>query len=232
MRVMAAIPARGGSKGLPGKNLLPCAGKPLLAWSVEAGLAARLVDRVVVSSDSAEILATAATFGAKTLMRPAFLATDTAATDAVLAHALRAESERPDLVVLLQPTVPVRAPGLVDACIRRLLEAGADSLLTAYPLHFVWWRENTDASRAADGDPRWRSQCPRRPRRQDMEARELMFHEDGSVYVTRADLLERTGRRLGGRIELFETERTVDVDAGEDLALADAMLKRSLVGAA
>ncbi len=249
MNTLYLIPARGGSKGLPRKNLRPCAGKPLLAWSIEAamesgaeyrrglqsfGVAKPGRERVVVSTDDERIAAVAWQWGAEIIDRPPELATDEAATDPVLVHAvetLTAEGWRPDLVVLLQPTVPVRAPGLVEACIRRLIQTEADSVLTGYALHFVWWAEppgySYDEKPTGTGrpdPPRWRSQCPRRPRRQDMTARELMWAEDGSVFVTRTELLEQTRARLGGRIELVETRRTVDIDTEEDLAMAEALL--------
>jgi CMP-N,N'-diacetyllegionaminic acid synthase len=235
MKILVVIPARGGSKGVLRKNVLPFAGLPLFVHSVLAAQAITAGDvRVVVSSDDMAILMRAAEAGAVGMVRPEELATDTAATDDVLVHVLQElqlqEAYRPDLVVLLQPTVPVRRPGLVDDCIDRLVVAGADSLLTAYPLHFVWWRES-GAYRYDDtvggtgrAEPEaWRSQCDRRPARQQMEARELMYHEDGAVYVTRAELLERTGKRLGGRIEVFEVQRSIDIDRPEDFALAEAL---------
>lgn len=230
MKVLAVIPARGGSKGVPRKNLRMVGGRPLIAWSIEAALEARLVDAVVVSSDDPEILEVARYCGAKTLERPAELATDEAATDPVLVHVVRDFRtwwwwyQRPELAVLLQPTVPVRRAGLVDDCIRHLVETHADSLLTGYPLHFCWWREDEYSTGAGPDPVRWRSQCPRRPRRQDMTSRELMWHEDGSVYVTRTELLMGTGARLGGRMEVFETEKTVDIDDDRDLAVAEALL--------
>lgn len=243
--ILYLIPARGGSKGLPRKNLMPCAGKPLVVWSIQAALQsawpASGKERVLVSTDDPGIAAIASQWGAEVLDRPPELATDEAATDPVIVHAvatLTAGGWRPDVVVLLQPTVPVRAPGLVDACLCRLELTGADSVLTAYPLHFVWFQEAPaylyEDKPTGTGGPapaRWRSQCPRRPRRQDMVARELMWAEDGSVFVCRTELLERTGARLGGRIELVETRRTVDIDTAEDLAVAEALLLRQLVGA-
>lgn len=238
VRILTVIPARGGSKRLPGKNLLPCAGRPLLDWTIDAALESRLTTRVVVSTDDQRIGNAALDRGAHVVVRPAHLATDTAPTDPVILDALYAAERHVldtfDLVVLLQPTVPVRRRGLVDDCISRLLETGADSLLTGYPLHFVWWRETQDQDRAADGARMWRSQCPRRPRRQDMVDRELMWHEDGSVYVTCTEHLRRTGSRLGGRMELFETDRTVDIDDAADLAMAEALLlhRRALAAAA
>lgn len=234
MNVVAIIPARGGSKGIPRKNLQRCGGRPLLAWSIEAGTRAQTIDRVWVSTEDPEIEQVAGAWGAGTIERPAELAIDTALTDPVLVHAvqwLEAAGDRPDLVVLLQPTVPIRRGGLVDECVLRLLESDADSLLTAYPLHFVWWRENGyeyDGDTGKPTSPAWRCQCPRRPRRQDMIARELMWHEDGSVFVTRTDLLLSTGKRLGGRMEVYETERSVDIDDERDLLIADALLTHGL----
>jgi N-acylneuraminate cytidylyltransferase len=234
VNVLAIIPARGGSKGVPGKNVRLLAGKPLLAWSIGAAQDSRSVNRIVVSSDSAEILEDGARFGAERLARPAELATDDAPTDEVLVHALLAlgvDGYHPDLVVLLQPTVPVRRAGLIDACIDRLMATGADALLTAYPLHFVWWQEPPsywyDKKVGGSGRPAvpsWRTQCPRRPPRQHMVARELMWHEDGSVFVCTAEQLRTTGHRIGGRMEVFETERTVDIDTAEDFAVAEALL--------
>lgn len=231
VRVLAVIPARVGSKRLPMKNFRQCAGKPLLAWSVEAALQAGIPpDDVVVSTDSHHFGRLMATiYGVQHLNRSPELATDEALTDPVLRETVHGVSgPMPDLVVLLQPTVPVRRPYLVRECIDRLQATGADSLLTAYPLHFVWWREDSYIDKMGGaytmGAAKWRSQCPRRPRRQDMVARELMYHEDGSVYVCRSRLLLEEGKRLGGHVELFETERTVDIDTEEDFRAAEAML--------
>jgi CMP-N,N'-diacetyllegionaminic acid synthase len=221
VRVLALIPARGGSRGVPGKNLRPLGGRPLLAWSIEAAQPPTCqVDRVVVSSDSQEILDVAARYGAEPLERPAELATDEALTDPVIVHAVEAlfvEGYLPDLVVLLQPTVPFRAPGLVDACIDRLLASGADSLLTGYPLHFVW-RRNDQVWLP------WQTLTPNRCRRQDQDAAERFFHEDGAVYVTRTAALMAHRARVCGRVELFETARSIDIDTEEDFRAAEARL--------
>lgn len=226
MRVLHLIPARAGSKGLPGKNVRQLGGRPLLAWSILA--AAPPLDmrmnrpvkdyeqRIVVSTDSEQIAAIARQHGAESLLRPAALATDEAETDPVILHALdhmKAEGWRPDLVVLLQPTVPVRREGLVRACIAQLLETGASSLLTVNRLHFVWAFDNC-----------WH-QVGDRERRRRQDIRRPYFHEDGSVYVTRTDLLERTGQRLGGAVDVYETERTVDIDTEDDFRMAAVLLR-------
>jgi CMP-N,N'-diacetyllegionaminic acid synthase len=237
MRLMILIPARAGSKGIPRKNLREVYGRPLIAWSIDHAIEsanelqhAKAVEcGVVVSTDSEEIAEVARACGASVLMRPAELATDGALTDPVIVHAVRQMDcfphAKPDLVALLQPTTPVRRRGLLTDCVLRLIETGADSLFTAYPLHFVWWRETPAYSGGGDR-PVWRSQSKARPRRQDLEARELMYHEDGAVYVSTAELIRTTGKRIGPKAECFETSRTVDIDTLEDLAVAEAMLER------
>ncbi len=241
MRLMILIPARAGSKGIPRKNLRECYGRPLIAWSIAHGIDAAnelqglptpVECGVVVSTDSEEIAGVARAYGASVLMRPAELATDEALTDPVLVHAVRQldcfPHAKPDLIALLQPTTPVRRRGLLADCVLRLLQeqaAGADSVFTAYPLHFVWWRETPAYSGGSDR-PTWRSQAPRRPRRQDLEARELMFHEDGAVYVCTSELIRQAGKRIGPKAECVETERTVDIDTEADFALAETMLAR------
>lgn len=234
MRALAIIPARGGSKRIPRKNLRLVGGKPLLVWSIEAAQAAPSVDMVVVSSDDQEILSVARQAGAIAQERPAELATDEALTDPVLVHVVQSMAGyRPDAVVLLQPTVPVRRPGLVEDCIAALAaDPTVDAVLTGWRAHFLWWQEELYANAPGQPPTWWRTQCPRRPRSQDMHGREVMFHEDGSVYVTRTEALLRTGSRLGApilstwrNVKLFQTPRTVDIDTEDDLGLADAMLR-------
>lgn len=226
MNVLAVIPARGGSKGVPRKNVRSCAGRPLLVWSIEAALASRFIHdsgMVLVSSDDAEILETARRASTQVVAqeRPAELATDEATTDSVLHYAVKnLAGFVPDIVVLLQPTVPVRRRGLVDECIRRLIDTGADCLFTGRALPYVWY----DVGRggwAEDAD--WRTYNPKRLRRQDVPRADLRWEEDGSVYVSRRCLIEN-GRRIGGRVQVFNNERTVDIDTEEDFAQAEALL--------
>jgi N-acylneuraminate cytidylyltransferase len=115
---LAVIPARGGSKGLPGKNIRGLAGRPLLAWSIAAAESSDLVDRTLVSTDSPEIADVARSYGAEVIERPAEFATDEATTIAVLGHVARSVPEAGTFVVL-QPTSPLRDLGLIDDCVRQ-----------------------------------------------------------------------------------------------------------------
>ncbi|HAM70151.1 MAG TPA: acylneuraminate cytidylyltransferase, partial [Verrucomicrobiales bacterium] len=130
---LAIIPARGGSKGIPGKNIRPVAGKPLVAWSIEHARQAPSISRVVVSTDDDAIAEVSRAHGAEVIRRPAAISGDTASSESALVHALEhlkeTEAYDPELVVFLQATSPMRRAGEVQAAIDTLRREGADSLL-------------------------------------------------------------------------------------------------------
>ena len=136
--IMAIIPARGGSKSIPRKNIVPLGGKPLIAWSIEAALGSKFITRTVVSSDDEEILKVAETHGAEVLRRPAELATDKATSEPVILHVLdhflKHEKYEPDLVIYLQPTSPLRTTDDIDGAIRVFHQKEADALISVYEI--------------------------------------------------------------------------------------------------
>ena len=219
--VLAIIPARGGSRGVPRKNLRPLGGKPLLAHSIGHALSAELVTRTTVSTEAAEIAEVARKWGAEVIPRPAELARDTAATDPVLLAALQHLEQRegyvPDLVVLLQPTSPLREAEMIDDAIRTLEREKADSLLSVYRSHDFHWRKSDTGAEAINYDHK------DRPRRQDLEAQ---YTENGSIYVTRTEVLKAEATRLGGRTALYEMSPlySVQIDSPDDLILAESLL--------
>ncbi len=223
MTYLAFIPARAGSKGIPHKNIRPLGGKPLIAWSIEQALAARRVDRVLVSTDGAEIALAAREHGAEVpFLRPPEISTDTASTEIAMLHAigeLENSGYRPDFVVLLQPTSPIRFPGRIDAAITYLEEHGADSLVSTCEIHPFLWKNPENAMPCYD--------VQRRPRRQDVPASERLYEENGSIYITRTDVLLRDSCRLGGKIVSFEMSaaESIDIDTAHDFALANAILE-------
>jgi N-acylneuraminate cytidylyltransferase len=203
---LGVIPARGGSKGVPRKNLRTLLGRPLIAWSIDAARQARLIDRVVVSTEDAEIAEVARREGAEVLPRPAELATDTATTKAVLEHAVAALS--PDELVVLQPTSPVRVGGLVDRAIERFLATGVDTLATGFmSFHYEWT--------TMDNMPR-----------QQMTG---FFYDDGNVYVHKASYL-RAGRYWGDRRErmVLEHHYNHEIDDELDFVIAEAIMRHLL----
>jgi CMP-N,N'-diacetyllegionaminic acid synthase len=227
MSFLAIIPARGGSKSIPRKNLRVVAGKPLIVWSIEQALAANLLDRVVVSTDDAEIAEVASRAGAEVpFLRPAELATDTAPTEPVLLHALnwleKYDAYCPEGVLLLQPTCPVRSDGTINRALQLFIERKADSLVGVREIHPFLWR-GVDFPKAS-------YDFMNRPRRQDVADADQTFEETGSIYITRTEFLRRTGNRLGGKIALFcmGGDESWDVDVEADLRVVDALLSKDI----
>ncbi|CAM5429827.1 cytidylyltransferase domain-containing protein [Streptomyces abikoensis] len=226
--VLAVIPARGGSKGVPAKNLAPIGGVPLVARAVRECRAARLVTDVVVSTDDPGIAATARAAGAVVVQRPAAIAGDTATSEAAVLHAMDAyeamHGTAVGTVLLVQCTSPFLTSSDVDGVAEAVVEGGADSALTAAPFHGFVWREETDTkgtdtNRTAHGVNHDKS---RRPRRQD-RPQDLL--ETGAAYAMRADGFRAARHRFFGRTELVRTEaaRVLEVDDPHDLARARAL---------
>jgi len=211
--MLCVIPARGGSKGIPRKNLADCAGKPLIAWTIEQARAVEGLD-VVVSTEDDEIATVAAAYGAEVVVRPADLAEDTAATEPVVLHAIDSRAEVPDRVMLLQATSPVRLPGTLARALAEFDASGADSLVgVVAQAPFLWWHRDPPT---ADYD------VDHRPRRQDLTTDTLRYRETGSLYVTRTEIYRAHLNRLGGRVHLFVMAEVegVDIDTPRDLEVA------------
>ncbi|WP_172119361.1 acylneuraminate cytidylyltransferase family protein [Actinomyces faecalis] len=224
MSALAVIPVRGGSKGIPRKNLRDVGGKPLVAWTIEQALAATGDLRVVVSTEDAEIAQVARTVGAEVIDRPAELALDTTATEPVIIHAMDILAEQgyePDYVMLLQATSPVRRPGTIDRALAQIVQTGVDSLVGVVPqTPFLWWTARDGHGPTADFD------VSRRPRRQELTEDQMRYRETGSLYVTRPWVYREQMNRIGGQIGLFIMDEVegVDIDGPLDLALAGKTL--------
>jgi len=216
--ILAIIPARGGSKGIPRKNVLPLAGKPLIAHSIDAAKASRFVTRVVVSTDDAEIAEVSRRFGADIVIRPPEIASDTSPSEQALLHVLdaleRDEGYRPDLVVFLQCTSPLTAPEDIDGTITALTEAGADSALAVIPFHYFLWKR--------DGEGQACGVNHEKSVRLMRQQREPEFLETGAVYVMRTAGFRASKHRFFGRTVLHETpvERRLEIDEPEDFMIA------------
>ena len=221
-KVLAIVPARGGSKAIPGKNLVPLAGKPLIAYTVEQARKASSVSRVVVSTDSEEIAKAAHAHGAEVVPRPAELAGDTASSEAALIHCLGVLKERegyePDLVVFLQATSPLRRASQIDEAVATLQREDADSLFSCGPTHGFIWRRAEGGVVPLNYDPRLR------PRRQ--EAPEDLV-ENGSIYVFKPWVLRELGCRLGGTIAVFRMAAldSLQVDEPDDIPVVEFLLR-------
>jgi CMP-N-acetylneuraminic acid synthetase len=231
VEVLAIVPARGGSKGIPRKNLVPLLGRPLLWWSVRAGLDAATVTRTIVSTDDAEMADAAADAGAEVpFLRPAELAGDTVLDLPVFEHALRtlaaSEGYAPDLVVHLRPTSPLRPPGLVDEGVRTLAaDPAADSLRAVTPPannpYKMWRIVDGVLVPLVETDIHEQYNQPR-------QALPPSYWQTGTLDVMRAatvlDLGSMTGRRILPLV--IDPDLAVDIDDPLSLALAEDRCRR------
>lgn len=211
---IAIIPARGGSKGIPGKNLTLVGGKPLIQWSIEQAQAAGL--KTFVTSDSDEILKFADRAGAIDVWRPDHLATDDASTEATLCHAIDFIRHGIEFVVLLQPTSPIRQPHDIPSALERLRESRADSLFSARRVEgFVWFERNNGWEPSYD------------PVRREMrQVAHTKLEENGSIYIFKPCVLEKFNSRLGGKIAVHEMHPldSFQVDEPADLELMERLI--------
>ena len=221
--VVALVPARGGSKGIPRKNLAPLGGKPLLAWTLEAARDSTTVERVVVSTDSEEVATLTRELGAEVLGRPPNLAMDDTPMLDVVRHAL-AELGSPDALVLLQPTSPLRRAEHIDEAVRLLLETGSDAVVSVVEVPHQF----TPGSLMELRDGRLEPLAPDAgavTRRQD---KPVVYARNGPAVLALRP--ERLGDDLYGgdcRPYLMDLRDSVDVDGPLELELAEALLRQS-----
>ncbi|WP_256642209.1 N-acylneuraminate cytidylyltransferase [Streptomyces murinus] len=224
-RVLAVIPARGGSKGVPAKNLAPVGGVPLVARAVRECRATRLVTDVVVSTDDQAIAAAAREAGAEVVLRPAAIAGDTATSEAAVLHAMDAHEAlhgaAVDVVLLVQCTSPFIVREDIDGVAGAVAEDGADTAVTVAPFHGFVWRES-DGDGEGEGGVGVNHDKSYRPRRQD---RPQDFLETGTAYAMDAAGFREHGHRFFGRTELVRTDpaRVLEIDDPHDLARARAL---------
>ncbi|MDK8171988.1 acylneuraminate cytidylyltransferase family protein [Curtobacterium citreum] len=229
--VVAVVPARAGSKGIPGKNLRPVGGRSLVRRAVEAALRTETIDTVVVSTDGDAIAAEATAAGAMVVRRPAELAGDEATSESALLHALDAlatestddgrdehdQHHDPEILVFLQATSPFIDPADLDAAVHRVLDDHADVVFAAAPSHAFLWRTDAQGRAVAVNHD-----AAVRPRRQD---REPEYRETGAFYVLRTRGFREHRHRFFGRVELavVDPRGALDVDDPADLALASSL---------
>ena len=228
MNIVAIIPARGGSKGIPRKNIQPLAGKPLVAHTIEQALSSVRIQRVIVNSEDPEIRAIAERHGAEVMDRPERFHHDNTfqEVDRLLqwcVEELEANSETIDILLLLYPTAPLRKTVHIDACIRLVADDGYDSALTLVEDSSYLWKIRIDGScEPTNYDPKTRG-----PRQKEGWNQ---WVENKAVYAMRRDLLMKSGCRLGGKIGYVEMSKmeSIDVDTPEDLELVRTLMQLKL----
>lgn len=224
---VALIAARGGSKGIPRKNLISFCGKPLLVWSIESAMGAKLIESVWVTSDDDEILAVAERHGAKGIRRPSEFASDTATSEVAWLHALdflRTKGIEPDVVVAIQPTSPLRECSDVDRAVETFRAEKFDSAISGAKIgdFYIWKKTAEGVWDSLNYDYR------NRKRRQDFS---VQMVENGSMYLFTPELLRNTGNRLGGKIGICEMEfwKSFEIDDRESLRLCEVLMQSYLL---
>jgi len=232
MRRLAVVPARGGSKQVPGKNIRLLCGKPLLQYTAESALAARRLSRVILSSDDEDVASVGQRCGLEVpFLRPAHLGQDDTPMLAVVQHALswfESRGERFAALCLLQPTNPLRRSEDIDGCIELLQRGGADAVVTILPVpheynpHWVYFPQEDGSLQLSTGESEPIS------RRQSLP---VAYHREGSVYVTRSDVITAGKSLYGNRVlgYLLESNRAVvNIDSLEDWQKAENIIGRQM----
>lgn len=226
-KVVAIIPARGGSKGIPNKNIIDFCGKPLVAWSIEQARAAAGVDSVWVTSDSELILSTASRFGARTIVRPSEISGDTASSESAWSHALdqvEAVEGPVDLVIAMQATSPLREASDLTSGLRDFQSQSLDSLFSGAHLEdfFIWGRDAQQQLQSLNYD------YLNRKRRQEIGEQ---YVENGSFYIFKPWVLRELKNRLGGKIGVAKMEfwKTFEIDSWKSFEMCEALMNHYLI---
>lgn len=229
MKILGIIPARGGSKGIPDKNIANLCGKPLLAYTAEAALGADRLTRTILSTDSERIAALGKALGLDVpFLRPEQLAQDDTPTLPVVQHAiaeLESTGEKYDAVCLLQPTAPLRTSAMINEACRRFAAERADTLLSVLPVPHQY-HPDWALILQQDGCLRWANGSS-----EPIARRQLLpaaFHREGSLYIVRTSLILEQGTLYGSRIipYIVDASMSVNIDSPADLEAARHLLSR------
>lgn len=217
MKAFGVIPARGGSKGIPGKNVRPVGGLPLIAHSILAAQKSRALHSFVVSTDDAAIADTARRYGAAVVDRPAELAGDAAPVDGAILHALDAAGADCDTICLLQPTTPLRAASDIDAALNLFAKGECDAVVGLVSVG------STHPARMYRADGEFMTPLDAEPAGRQRQALPKTYIRNGAVYICSVAHLRATKSLLGPRIRgyVMPPERSVNIDEEVDLVIAD-----------
>jgi len=223
MKILSIIPARGGSKGIPLKNLKIVNGKPLLDYSVCSSLNSALISRTIVSTDNQKIFNQAKKLGAEIIRRPKKLSTDKSSIETTIDHCLRylEKKERyvPDIIILLQNTSPLRTEKHIDNAIKLFVRSKCDSVLSGFKSHSFFWLSKNGNFIPINYNPK------KRPNRQQFNNQ---FIENGAIYITKYSAFKKSHCRISGKIRLYEMpqELSIDIDTPLDLKRARHHIKK------
>ena len=221
--IVAVIPARGGSKGIPGKNIVDFCGSPLISWSIRQALNSELISSVWVSSDSDEILECSENFGANSILRPKEISGDFATSESAWIHSLEQieQKEKVDIVVGLQATSPLRSKSDIDLSLQTYINNNLDSLFSVVEIEdFFMWSFDKDINKPRSINYDFKN----RKRRQDLSTKYL---ENGSIYAFNPKMLLETKNRIHGEMGFYimEKYKMFQIDSFADLELCQRIMK-------
>ena len=222
-KIVAIIPARGGSKGIPRKNVLDFCGKPLIAWTIIQALETPEIDAVYVTSDNQEILSVATQYGARTIERPADIAGDTATSESAVQHALGVIGSDQEAVLMLEVTSPLRKRDDFSRCVRQFRNDQWDSCFAGALLEdFLIWRNGGDGGLESINYD-WKNRGIRQNREPD-------FVENGSIYMFRPEILLNDDNRFGGKLGVFLIDfwQSFELDEPQDWQLVENLFRNYL----
>lgn len=219
MKIACLIPARGGSKGIPKKNIIDFNGKPLISYSIEQAKMSKYIDRVFVTSDCNDILDVSKSYGAHTILRPEEISTDFCSSESALIDAILKIGHDYDAFVFLQATSPLRTSEDINFCIEEFLSKSLDSLFSCCVLDdFLIWDFNEGELQSVNYD------YNKRKRRQDHKPQ---YVENGSIYVFKKDSILNSKNRLSGKLGMYimENWKMFEIDNLEDLEICEIIYK-------
>jgi N-acylneuraminate cytidylyltransferase len=225
-KILAIIPARGGSKGIPKKNIKVINGRPLIFWSIKSAIDAGFFD-VVVSTDSEEIADIAIKSGATVHeLRAKELSEDETPTEPVLLDTYTKYylNSSIDAIALLQPTSPIRDLVSINGAVQKFRNSNADSLLSVVRTHSYFWKNISS--------PNSLHSFEFRKRRQDLLEEDILYRENGSIYITKVNVLMSYKNRLGGKISMYEMSEyeSYEIDSMEDFIIVESLMRYTEYG--
>ncbi len=223
MEVLAIIPARGGSKGIPGKNIKMLAGKPLIAHTILASLKSKYITKTVLSTEDSKIKKIALEYGAEVLDRPIELAQDETKTAPVMLQVLEElekQGYKPDVTILLQATCPLRTEKEIDEAFEMFKKCDCDSVFAVKKLgttHAKW-------KMLYDGSVEGLYNFRERPRRQDSDRHYTMFQETGSIYIIKTEVMKQVKDFIGEKPKIYVCQNCIDIDTLDDFNTVEALI--------
>lgn len=222
-KITALIPARGGSKGIKNKNLRIVGGKKLISYSISSALKSRYIDKVVVSTDSLKIANYSKKNGAIIPgLRPSIYSKDSSSTESVISHYIKNWISEDEIIILLQPTSPIRSSATIDKAITKFFNGKYDSLLSLSKVknNFIWKLKGKLSIHKYD--------IKNRKRRQDIKIEDSIFYENGSIYIFSVNKFRKHQNRLFGKIGsiILDKYESIDIDDKDDLKIAKSIIEK------